>query len=110
MVSVDRRTPLQHGLGELGIIEADVAQDRLFKILAAAEPVALQYVLDPAVEPLHHAICLRAPWRGQAVVDAELGAEQVKLVGAGGGAAAEVKETVGEFLAVARQEVLGSRP
>jgi hypothetical protein len=90
----DGRPALQHGLRELAVVELDVAQDCLFEILAAAEPVALQNVLDPAVEPLHHAVRLRAPWRGETVVDAELGAEQVNLVGARGVTAAEAEQPV----------------
>jgi hypothetical protein len=54
----DGRSAVQHGLRELAVVELDLTQDRLFKILAAAEPVPLQNVLDLAGEPLHHAICL----------------------------------------------------
>ena len=55
---VDGRAPLEHGLRELAVVKTDVAQERLLKILAGAEAVALQDVLDPTVEPLHHAACL----------------------------------------------------
>ncbi len=45
----------------------------------------LQHLLDPAVAALGHAVGLEVPGRGQAMVDAEVGAEQVELVLAGGG-------------------------
>ena len=46
----DGRSAFQHGLWELAVVEADVAQDGLFEVLAGAEAVALQDILDPAVE------------------------------------------------------------
>ena len=61
--------------------------------------VALQYVLDAAVEPLDHAVRLRPHRRSEAVLDAEIGAEPVEGVGAGGGAPAQAEEAVGELLA-----------
>jgi hypothetical protein len=72
--------------------------------------MALQNVLDPPVEALHHSVRLRPHWRGEAMLDPQFSAEVIELVRAGGGTAAEAKETVGEFLPVARQEVLGWRP
>ena len=51
----DGCSALQHGLRELTVVEADVAQDGLLEVLAGAEAVALQHVLDPAVEALDHA-------------------------------------------------------
>jgi hypothetical protein len=72
---VDGRSALQHGLRELAVVEPDVAQDGLLEVLAGAESVALQNVLDPAVEPLDHAVCLRPHGRREAVLDAEFGAE-----------------------------------
>jgi hypothetical protein len=41
-----------HGLRELAVVEPEVAQDGLLEVLAGAESVALQNVVDPAVEPL----------------------------------------------------------
>jgi hypothetical protein len=40
-------------------------------------------------------------WRGQAVLDAEVGAELVELVLACCGALAQTEQAVGEFLAIA---------
>ncbi|MBB1499707.1 hypothetical protein H5394_16640 [Paracoccus sp. MC1862] len=65
--------------------------------------MALQDILDPAVEPLHHAVGLRVH-RRQGVLDAEIVAEAVELMIAGRGAAAQPEEPVGELLAIARQE------
>ena len=89
---------------ELAVVEPDVAQDRLFEVLATVEVMALEDVLDPAVEALDHAVGLWAHRRGQAVLDVEIGAEPVELVVAGGGTAAEAEEPVGEFLAVTPSE------
>lgn len=89
---------------ELTVVEADISQDRLLEVLAAVEAVALQDVFDPSVEPLHHTIRLRAHRRRQSVFDAKIGAEAVELVVAGGGAAAQAEQPVGELLAVARRE------
>ena len=51
---VDGRSALEDGLRQLAVVEADIAQDGLLQVLAAAETMALQNVLDPAVEPLDH--------------------------------------------------------
>ena len=53
---VDGRSALEDGLRQLAVVEADIAQDGLLQVLAAAETMALQNVLDPAVEPLDHTI------------------------------------------------------
>ena len=66
--------------------------------------VRLEHFLDPAVEAFDHAVGLRMRRRGQAVLDAEVGAEQVELVLSRRGAFAQTEETVGEFLPVARSE------
>ena len=101
---VDGRSTLEDRLGQLAVVEADIAQDGLLQVLATAEAVALQDVLDPSVEPLNHAIRLRAHRGRQAVLDAEIIAKTVELVVAGGGATAQAEEPVGEFLSIARQE------
>lgn len=94
---------LQGGLRELAVVEVDVAQEGPLQVLAALEAVALQDVLDPAVEALDHAVGLGPHRRGQAVLDAEVRAEQVELVLSGGGALAQAEEAVGESLAVVGQ-------
>ena len=63
--------------------------------------VRLQHLLDRAVEALDHVVGLRVHRRGQAVLDAEPGAEPVEFVLAGCGAFAQTEEKVGELLAVA---------
>jgi len=92
---LDGRSALEDGLGQLAVVEADIAQDGLLQILAAAEAVALQDVLDAAVEPLDHTIRLRSHRWGQAVFDAEIGAEAVEVVVAGGGATTQAEEPAG---------------
>jgi len=101
---VDWGAALEHGLRELAVVKADVAQDGLFQVFAAAEAVALQDVLDPAVEPLHHSVGLWPHRRGEAVFDVEVRAEAVEIMVTGRGATAQVKEAVSELLAVARRE------
>jgi hypothetical protein len=63
--------------------------------------MTLQHVLDPAIEPLDHTICLGMTGSGQTVLDTEVGAEQVELLPARGPAFAQTEEPVGEFLAIA---------
>lgn len=63
--------------------------------------MALQDVLDPAVEALDHAVGLWPHRRREAVLDARLGAEQVEFVLFCGGALAQAEEPVGEGLSVA---------
>ena len=86
---------------KLTVVEPDVAKDGLFQILAAAEAVALQDVLDPSVEALDHAIGLRVHRRGQAMLDAKVGAEAVEVMVAGGPPATKAEQTIGKLLAVA---------
>ena len=50
----DGRQAFQELLRELAAVEAEVAQEGLFEVLAAAEVVALENVLDPAIEALGH--------------------------------------------------------
>jgi len=76
----------------------NVAQDGLLQVLAALEVMALEDILDASVEPLDHAVCLWPHRRGQAVLDAELGAEQVELVLSGGAAFAQAEQPVGKSL------------
>ena len=85
---------------QLAVIEVNVAQEGLLQVLAAVEAVALQDVLDPAVEALDHAVGLRSHRRGQAMLDAEVGAQEVKLVLSRCSASAQAEQAVGEGLAV----------
>ena len=95
---------MERGLRQLGVVKMNVAHQRGFQVFAADEMVALQHLLDAAVEALDHAVGLGVHRRRQAVLDAEVGAEQVELVLSRRGAFAQTEETVGEFLPVARSE------
>jgi len=89
-------SPFQDGLRQLAVVEVDVAQEGPLQVLAALEAMALKDVLDPAIEPLDHAVCLR-PHRGrETVLDAEVCAEQVELMLSGGAAFAQAEQPVGE--------------
>ena len=83
----------------------DVAEEGLFQVLAALEAMDLKDVLDSAVESLDHAVGLRSHRGREAVLNAKLGAEQVELLLAGGGAHAQAEQPVGEGFAVVRQHV-----
>ena len=94
---VDGRSGLQNGLWQLGVVEADAARDRLLEPLARAEAVALQSIVDPAVEALDHAVGSR-PHRGcEALLDVEFGAEAVEVVVVGRGVLAQAEKPVGEL-------------
>ena len=54
---LQRRPCRQCWLQKLLIVERDIAWDGLLKVLAGLEPMALQDILDPAIE-LDHAACL----------------------------------------------------
>ena len=99
----DGRSALECRLRELAVVEVDVAQEGLFQVLAAVEAVALQDLLDPAVEALDHAVGLRPHRRREAVLDPEVRAEGVELVLSAGGALAQAEEPVGEGLSVVGQ-------
>jgi hypothetical protein len=45
-------------LRELLVVEPDIAVQRGFQFLTGSEMVALQHLLDPAVEALDHAVGL----------------------------------------------------
>jgi len=67
-------------LRELLVAEPDVSMQRGLQFLAGSEVVALQNLLDPAIEPLDHAVGLGMLRRGQTVFDAEVGAKLIELV------------------------------
>ena len=81
----------------------DIAVQRGLQFFAGTEVVALQHLLDAAVEPLDHAVGLGMLRRGQAVLDAEVTAEQVERVLAGGCALAQADQAVGELFSVIRK-------
>ena len=85
------------------IVEQHVAVQRGFQFLAGMEVVGLKRFLDPPVEALDHAVGLRMRRRGEAVFNAEIGAELIELVLAGGLAFAQTEQAVGEFLPVIGQ-------
>ena len=90
-------------LQKLLIVEHDIAQNGLLKVLAALEAMALQDVFDPAIESLDHAICLRSHWWRETMLDAEISAKLVELMLSRGRALAKAKQPVGESLSVVGQ-------
>ena len=68
---------------------------RGFQFLAGSEVVALRHLLDAAVEALDHAVGLRRFRRGQAVLEAQFGAEPVEIVLARRGPFAQAEQAVG---------------
>lgn len=66
--------------------------------------VALQHLLDPPVEALDHAVGLGGLGRGQAMLDAQFGAELVELMLARRGALAQAEQAIGELFSVAPTE------
>ena len=86
------------------VVQRHVTQQRLLQVLAAAEPVCLQYVHYTAIEALYHAVGSRCSGLGQPVLYAERLAQLVKLMIAAGLAFAAGKRAIGEFLALKRTE------
>ena len=58
-----------------------------------------KHPFDASVEPLDHAVGLRMLWRGEAVFDAQVTAQLIELVLAGGRAVAQAEQAVGELFA-----------
>jgi hypothetical protein len=85
-------------------MEADGAVRRGFAVLARPDAAALQHRLDPPVEALDHAAGPGRCGRGQAVFDAQLGAELVERGRARRGAPAQAEQAVGERLAAIGQD------
>lgn len=76
---------------------------RRFQFLARPKMVALQHLLDPPVEALDHAVGLGGLGRGQAMLDAQFGAELVELMLARRGALAQAEQAIGELFSVIRE-------
>ena len=85
------------------VVQIHLAMQRGFQILAGLEMVALQHLLDPAVEALEHIVGLRMLRWGKTMFDAAFGAAQVKRVLAGGALFAQAKQTVAELAAIVGQ-------
>ena len=85
------------------VVEQHISVQRGFQLFAGTEVVALQHLLNAAVETLDHAIGLGVLRRSKAVFDAEVGAELIELVLAGGSALAQAEQAVGELLAIIRE-------
>ena len=62
-----------------------------------------KHLFDAAVEPLDHAVGLGVLRWGKAVLDAQVGAELIELVLAGGRALAQAEEAVGELFSIVRK-------
>jgi len=97
------RAMADHFLGQVLVVQPDIAFERGFEVVAAAEVVCTQDLRNAAVEALDHAVGLRPAWRGEAVVDSELGTALIKAVRSSGLALAVGGEAVGEFLGVVGQ-------
>ena len=66
--------------------------------------MTLKHFFDPTVEPFDHAVGLRRLRWGEAVLDAEFGAELVELVLARCNMLAQTKEAVGELFSIIRDD------
>ena len=90
-------------LRKLLVVGQDIAVQRGFQFFAGAEVVRPKHFFDAAVEALDHAVGLGALRRGQAVFDAQVAAQQIELVLAGGRALAQAEQAVGELAAIIGQ-------
>ena len=91
---------MERGLWQLGVVKMDVAHQRGFQVFAADEMVALQHLLDAAVEALDHAVGLGVHRRAEAVLDAKIIAKPVKIVLTGCRSLAQAEQPIGEFLTI----------
>jgi hypothetical protein len=88
----------------LVVVQGHVTQQGLLHVLAAVEPVGLEYIRNAAIESLHHAVGSRGPGLGQPVLDAQFPAQLIKLMVAAGLALAAGKQAVRKLLAVVGQQ------
>jgi len=91
---------VERGLRQLGVVKMNVAHQRGFQVFAADEMVALQHLLDAAVEALDHAVGLGVHRRAEAVLDAKIIAKPVKIVLTGCRSLAQAEQPIGEFLTI----------
>ena len=77
----------------------DMAVQCGLQFLAGMEVVALQHLVDAAVETLDHAVGLRVLRGSRAMLDAEVTAQLIELTLAGGSALAQAEQAVGKLLA-----------
>lgn len=96
----DGCSSLEGGLWQLSVANSGVAQDARLQLFVTSEMVALQHLLDPAVEALEQPVGLRSHLRGQAVFGVEGGVEPVEVIVAGGGAPAQPEKPFGELFSV----------
>lgn len=71
---------LQGKLGQVLVVKPDITLQRLRQTLTRFETVRGQHIADPAVEAFNHPIFLRAARLGQAVLNALLREQAVKLM------------------------------
>lgn len=93
-------------LRQMLVVEPDVAVERLFKVFGAIKVMRAQHLFEPPVETLNHPVGLRGSGLVQAMIDAQRRTQGIKLMSAGGVFGARAEQTVGEFLAVIRQDRL----
>ncbi len=91
-------------LRQVLVVQPHVAMQRLAQILCTVEPVRLQHLLEPAIEPLDHAVGLRCAGLGEPVFDTQAFAQEVEFVLARGVLGAAAEQPIGELLAVIGQD------
>jgi hypothetical protein len=101
----ERLPAIENGLRKLAAVELDVVLNGLLEVLAGPVAMALQHVLDPAVEAFDHAVGLRSHRVSETMLDTDFGAERVEHVLACGAALAQTDQSVDEGLSVDRQHL-----
>jgi hypothetical protein len=96
---------VEHGLGQVFVVEQTIAKQGLFEVFATPEMMSLQDVRDTSIETLDPASGLRRPGAGQAMFDVQRRAQLIEFMLAAGLLVA-IKEPIGEFLAVVCQNFL----
>ena len=97
---------LEHGLGELLVVESDVACEGAGEVFGVMEPVRVEHIGDAAIEALDHAIGLGSPGWCEAVLDAQCLAQEVELMMARRLTFAGGEQAIGELLAVVGEQAL----
>ena len=86
------------------IVKRGITKQGLLKVFAADEIMGFQDIRNAAIEALDHAICLRPPGTGQAMLDIQRGAKLVELMLAAG-LPVVAQEPIRECLAIVREQL-----
>lgn len=100
---LNRRFAFQCGLEYWVVVRRDIPQRGLHHVLARAEVTGFDHIADPAIEAPRHAVGLRRSGLAQAMLNAKVLAQHIKLMVTTDLALTASKQSLKELLAVVGQ-------